>query len=345
MRAYRIHGREDLRLEAVPEPTPGPDEVKVRIAYNGICGTDVDEFYDGPVFVPQEPHPVTGRSAPLTLGHEASGVIAEVGNAVTGLKPGDRVAIEPLIHPTGATGHSYNVGPGTAFYGFMADGMLADFAVVKAANAHRIPDALSLADAALAEPLAVGLHAVGRVELGPGDSAVVFGAGPIGLATLLALRTLELERTFLVSRSAERRRLGEELGAAGLDPDAVDVGAAVAELSGGLGARAAFECTGFQIPFDNALGCLAPHGTLVTIAIYGSDLAFNPNTILTGEQTITASLAYAGEFPRVISLLESGAFPAAGWVGTIGFEEVLSAGLPVLREGGAIKLLVEIGGG
>jgi (R,R)-butanediol dehydrogenase/meso-butanediol dehydrogenase/diacetyl reductase len=267
MRAYRIYGREDLRLEEVPEPAPGPDEVKVRIAYNGICGTDVNEFYDGPVFVPQEPHPVTGRSAPLILGHEASGVVTEAGDAVAGLKPGDRVAIEPLIHPAGEPGQSYNVGPETAFYGFMADGMLADFAVVKAANAHRIPDAVSLADAALAEPLAVGLHAVGRVDLRPGDSAVVFGAGPIGLATLLALRTLELERTVLVSRSPERRRLGEEFGAVGLDPDAVDIAVAVADLSGGRGARAAFECTGFQTPFDNALGCLAPHGKLVTIAI------------------------------------------------------------------------------
>ena len=97
MRAARFHGREDIRLEEVPEPDPGPGEVKLRVLYAGICGTDVHEYYNGPLFTPGTvPHPLSGVTNPVILGHEMSGEVVEVGSGVTGVNVGDLVAVEPL---------------------------------------------------------------------------------------------------------------------------------------------------------------------------------------------------------------------------------------------------------
>lgn len=98
----------------MPEPPPQRGEVKVRIAYNGLCGTDLHEYYDGPIFVPQQPHPITGRSAPITVGHEAAGTVTELGDGVTSVKVGDRVTIEPLMRHDGSPEIDYNFGLGSS---------------------------------------------------------------------------------------------------------------------------------------------------------------------------------------------------------------------------------------
>ena len=96
MKAAVYYGPNKVEIADVPEPDPMPGTVKVKVGFNGICGTDLHEYYAGPIFVPTEPHPLTGRQLPLTMGHEFSGTITEVGTGVTGYAPGDRVAIEPI---------------------------------------------------------------------------------------------------------------------------------------------------------------------------------------------------------------------------------------------------------
>ncbi len=121
------HGNQDLRIEDVPEPIPGPGEVRVRIAYNGICGSDLHEIFNGPMFTPLETaHPTTGHRGPVVLGHEASGIVDAVGSGDIDVEVGQRVAIEPVFRVPGDDAN-YNLD--AAFYGLSLNGFLADFAV------------------------------------------------------------------------------------------------------------------------------------------------------------------------------------------------------------------------
>ena len=119
------YGPNKLEIADVPEPTPTPGTVKVKVGFNGICGTDLHEYYAGPIFVPTEPHPLTGQQAPLTLGHEFSGVITDVGAGVTDYAAGDRVAIMPLYrcgHCGPCRAGNYNICQQIGFHGLMSDG-------------------------------------------------------------------------------------------------------------------------------------------------------------------------------------------------------------------------------
>ena len=130
MRAAVYYGNHQLKIEDVPEPTAGAGQVKVRVSRNGICGTDLNEYFDGPIFIPPaEPHPLTGRNMPLVLGHEFSGTVTEVGAEVTDVREGDRVTIEPVYRcgecrPCRAG--RYNLCQIVGFHGLMADGGMAE---------------------------------------------------------------------------------------------------------------------------------------------------------------------------------------------------------------------------
>jgi (R,R)-butanediol dehydrogenase / meso-butanediol dehydrogenase / diacetyl reductase len=196
MKAAVYHGPNKVEVADVPEPAPTEGTVKVKVGFNGICGTDLHEYYAGPIFVPTEPHPLTGRALPLTIGHEFSGVITDVGAGVTGYAAGDRVAIEP-IYRCGQCGPcrvgTYNICQRIGFHGLMSDGGMAEYTVVPTNMLHRLPDNVSLELGALVEPMSVAYHAATLGDVTPGDTAVVFGAGPIGIGLWFALRGKALE--------------------------------------------------------------------------------------------------------------------------------------------------------
>ena len=153
MKAWVFHNKTDLRLEDLPQPEPGPDEVAVRIAYNGICGSDLHEYFHGPLVIPiHQAHPVTGHMGPVILGHEASGTVSAVGAGVEDFVVGQRVAIEPVFRRPGDDAH-YNLN--AAFYGLMTHGFLAETAVVRRSAAHSLREGVSLLAGALTEPMAV----------------------------------------------------------------------------------------------------------------------------------------------------------------------------------------------
>jgi (R,R)-butanediol dehydrogenase/meso-butanediol dehydrogenase/diacetyl reductase len=165
MRAAVYYGPTRLEVTEVPAPDPGVGQVKVKVGFNGICGTDLHEFYSGPIFVPTEPHPLMGRQLPLTLGHEFSGVITDVGDEVIGYAEGDRVAIEP-IYSCGRCGpceaELYNLCQHIGMHGLTADGGMAEYAVVPTHMLHRLPENVSLELGALVEPMSVA-YPRGRV--------------------------------------------------------------------------------------------------------------------------------------------------------------------------------------
>ena len=160
MRAARYHGVRDIRIEELPDPTPEAGEVLVKVAHNGICGSDLHEYYSAPTFIPVDPHPLTGAHVPVVLGHEFSGTVVEVGD---GVDP-DLVGTNAALRPTYSCGQCascqrglHNICRRLAFHGLSAHGGgLAELTTLPADHVHPLPDSVSLELGALVEPMAVG---------------------------------------------------------------------------------------------------------------------------------------------------------------------------------------------
>uniref|UniRef100_UPI0015F0087B alcohol dehydrogenase catalytic domain-containing protein n=1 Tax=Pseudonocardia pini TaxID=2758030 RepID=UPI0015F0087B len=185
MRALQYHGRRDIRLNDVPEPEPGPGEIKVAVAVAGICGSDIHEYRGGPIAIPAtEAHPLTGEHAPVTLGHEFCGTVVAIGDGVTDVAVGQRVAPSAVVRCGTCASCSAGLPQLCAMLGFHGlsggGGGFAAFDTFPAYLAHVLPDSVSDQVGALLEPLATGVHAAARAGLGAGSTALVLGGGPIG---------------------------------------------------------------------------------------------------------------------------------------------------------------------
>jgi len=238
MLAVRWHARGDVRVEEVPPPAPpGPGEVQLRVRWCGICGTDLEEWLAGPVFIPAAvPHPLTGARAPLILGHEFAGVVVAAGAGVTGPLPGQRVAVDTIV--SCGSCHWCRRGevtrcPALGALGLHADGGLAELCNAPARMCLPVPDTVADDAAALAEPLAVAVRALRRGGLRPGERVAVVGAGTVGLMTVQAAAALgSLSHVWDQDfREALQLLGGGAVQAATLITDRIPLGAAVA---GGL---------------------------------------------------------------------------------------------------------------
>jgi (R,R)-butanediol dehydrogenase/meso-butanediol dehydrogenase/diacetyl reductase len=347
MRAAVYHGRCDVRLEDVPEPKVRPGDVKLRVRYNGICGSDLHEYYDGPITTrPSEPHPLTGVKNPVILGHEFSGEVVEVGDGVEDLAKGDLVAVEPLetcgkcVHCR--SGH-YNHCPLVAFHGYNREGGgLSEYTVVRRSMAHKLPKGVTPMQGALIEPMSVAYHTADRCRVESGQTVAIHGAGPIGVGVYLALRKRGV-KSIIVDPSAMRRGVLKALGAEMLiDPTKVDVVSAIRDLTRGRGADASVDAAGVPAAFRAALHGTAVDGTAVVVAIHGQPLVIPPFDILMPEVYITGVAMFCNTFPKVIADMAAGAYPTTGWVDTIAFESLISDGFERLHRQEGMKLLVEV---
>lgn len=221
VKAAVLYGSKSLKFEQRDIPDPAGDEVQIKVAFNGICGSDIHEYLDG-MDLATIPHPLTKMKAPLIPGHEFSGTICQLGQDVQGLKLGDKIAVEPMIAcgrcPSCLAGH-YNlceraIGKDNAagFLGFSANGGLAERCNVKAKFAHKVPTDFPLDLAALVEPAAVAAQAVSECQPAPGDDVLIQGAGPIGLMTALMVRISGAHRVLINDMSQERLALAKQLG-------------------------------------------------------------------------------------------------------------------------------------
>ncbi|AXK84492.1 2,3-butanediol dehydrogenase [Nocardia farcinica] len=345
MRAAVYYGPNKVDVVDVPEPEPGPGEVKLRVGFNGICGTDLHEYYAGPIFVPTEPHPLTHRQLPLVLGHEFSGTVTEVGSGVTGIEPGDRVAVEPLYtcgHCGPCRAGTYNICRRIGFHGLMSDGGMAEYTVVPAHMIHRLPDSVPLELGALVEPMSVAYHAATLGDPKPEDTAMVFGAGPIGIGLWFALRAKGLDDIYVVEPSPTRRAAIEALGATTLDPTAIDVPAFIDNATDGAGADATYDAAGVQPAVETALACLGARRPLISVAIYEKPLTTPLQRLVMNESRIQGSLCYtSADYRAVIDLMAQGRYDATGWVETIALEQVIDEGFEALHAGTKMKVLVD----
>lgn len=239
-RVAELCGLRQFRLVETELADPGPGEVQVRIDAVGICGSDLHSYAEGGVGD-------TPCQYPMVLGHEPAGVIAAVGAGVTGWTAGDRAAFEPAIYCYHCefcrTGH-HNVCANLRFMSMPGDpGFFREYANIPAHNLVAIPPGLGVREATIIEPLAVVLHSMQFVALRQTETAAVFGAGPIGLMTVICLKLAGAGRVWAVEPVAARRELARQAGAdAVLDPSAVDPSHEILRDTGGRGVDVAIDC-------------------------------------------------------------------------------------------------------
>jgi len=346
MRAAQFHGTEDLRVEEVAEPTPGPGQVKLRNAFAGICGSDLHVYYapEAAGLDVTKPHPVTGATLPQILGHEFSGTVVELGEGVTDVEVGDRVAVWPVYFCgtcAACREGRYNACRLIGFHGLSSHGGgMAAFTTVDASMVHRLPESVDLRLGALVEPMAVAWHAVERSGVQAGQTALVAGAGPIGIGVWFALRAHGVTDVLVSEPSAPRRATIEALGARTVDPVNEDLAAAVAELTGGDGVHAAFDAAGAGPALTSAVPALRPGGRLVVVAIHERPTELFPTALVMSETEIAGALAYLPEdFDAVIAAMADGAYDTTGWVEEIDLDGVVDA-IGALRAGKGAKFLV-----
>ncbi|BDZ54015.1 2,3-butanediol dehydrogenase [Agromyces marinus] len=346
MRAVVFHGKEDLRVEETEEPAPGPGQVKLRNAYSGICGSDLHVYY-----APAEagldmenPHPVTGATLPQILGHEFSGTVVELGEGVDSVAVGDRVAVWPIYFcgtcaacRKGAVNACRTIG----FHGLTSHGGgMAEFTTVDASKVHVLPESVDLRLGALVEPMAVAWHAVERSGVQPGGSAVIAGAGPIGIGVWFALKGHGVENVLVSEPSPERRSIAAALGANVVDPTSEDLAARVAELTDGDGVDVAFDAAGVGPAVTSALSSLAPLGRLVIVALHERTTEIFPTQLVMTETEMAGALGYLqSDFDAVIAAMADGLYDTTGWIDEVGFDGV-EATIHELRAGRGMKYLV-----
>jgi len=337
MRAALYYGPGDVRLEDIPEPDPGPGSVKVRSLHNGLCGTDLHQYFVGPM---------SPAALPTVIGHEFSGEVVDIGRDVTSVAVGDLVAIEPLW-PCGACAPCADGDPNLCWevvcHGLGGPGGgLSEYTVVREHMAHKLPEGVGPVHGALVEPMSVAYRAVLRAEPTPADAAVVFGAGPIGIGAFLALRAIGVDDVTVVEPAAERRAAVARLGAERvLDPGAVDVLQEVQEYTRGAGARVVIDAAGVPSSFTAALGVAGTRARVVTVAAYMEPVSYNPTEAMMRELEIVSSFSYNGEFDAVIGHMAAGRYPIDGWVERVPFDDQLGA-YERLHRGEAIKLMVDL---
>ncbi|MDQ0222396.1 2,3-butanediol dehydrogenase [Streptococcus moroccensis] len=343
MKAARWYNKKDVRVEEIETPeTLGATEVKLAVKYAGICGSDLHEYLGGPIFIPTEQeHPYSHRKAPITMGHEYCGEVVAVGDQVTNLVPGDRVVVEPILTADGQLVGQYNIDPNLGFIGLAGDGGFAEFSVVEACNCHKLPDGVDFQQGALTEPAAVALYAVRQSKFRVGDSAVVFGAGPIGLLIIDALNAAGATEIYAVEVSPERQELARELGAIAIDPTAEDAVAKIQELTNG-GADISFEVTGVPKVLAQSLEALKNDGECIVVSIWETEASFHPNELVIKEKTMKGIIAYRHIFPDVLKLMTQGYFSKDKLVTkVIKLDDIVEEGFEALvKEKSQIKILV-----
>ncbi|KAI1014373.1 hypothetical protein LB504_012247 [Fusarium proliferatum] len=355
MQAVVFHGKGDIRIEEVNVPKPGLKEVQLKPAFVGICGTDLHEYLEGAYLIPTTPHPVTGKSAPVIIGHEYSGVVSDVGDEVDDLKPGDRVVVQPIIFDgscnscqrglincctnsgfIGLSGKQYRDKIHEDFTPDIITGIgggLATYTTVPRYSVFKIPDNIPLQVAALVEPLAVAWNAVQQSDFKPGDTALILGAGPIGLAILQVLKSKGASQTIITEMADKRREFATKFGATTvLDPTKTNVGEECKKLCAGEGVQVVFDCAGVQSTLETALAASRPRAVIVNVAIWASEVTISPNYFMLNERTFKGSATYtASVFQEVIDALARGDLnPEPMITSLIDMEEIEEKGFKAL---------------
>jgi L-iditol 2-dehydrogenase len=306
MRASLLYGIRDLRLGALPLPTPASGEVLLKVASVGVCGSDVHYYLEGRIGDQV-------ATEPIVMGHEFSAWVAGLGTGVEGLEIGQLVAVDPAIHCGECEpcrhGHP-NLCPHVRFCGTPPiDGVFREYTCMPAENCFPLPQGFSPAEGAMLEPLGIAIHAVDLAHLRPGYTIAVLGAGPIGLLTAAVARAAGAGEIYVTEPLAHRRQFALDYVAdAVLNPDDVDVVAEIGRLTGGRGVDVAFEAAGAPETPGQAAAVTRPGGKVLLIGIPSDDTTtFTASVIRRKGLTIKLVRRMKHTYPRAIRLVHTGA--------------------------------------
>jgi 2-desacetyl-2-hydroxyethyl bacteriochlorophyllide A dehydrogenase len=295
-----MRGIGNINMEEVPEPDMGPDQVKVKIAYCGLCGTDPENLEGRFGLVPPEAY-----KQPRILGHEASGTVAAVGASVKDLKVGQRVA----CNFRSACGACYYCRNGMEHFcrrGEGATGSFAQYAVYPESAVYPLSDDISLEVGSFLEPVSVAVHAIDRANVRTGSSVAICGGGPIGLLCLEMALKAGAARTLVSEPIAGKRELARKLGAdVTVNPFKEDLEAAGKKLTDGRGFDTVIDASGSVAAAKQAVGLADNGGTILWAAVYGKDveIAVSPFLMYAKELTITSTFVSPYSFPRALAML------------------------------------------
>lgn len=352
MRAARYHGPHDVRIEEVKPASMEPTDIRIEITAAGICGSDLHEYAGGPITIPTDPHPVTGATMPVTMGHEFAGRVLESGPDVD-IAAGTDVVVNPIIWcgtcRTCAEG-TYRLCPNGGFIGLSGGGGgFAEEVVVPGESVIPLPDNVPDAHGAMVEPFAVGLHAIREAGVGPRDSVAIFGAGPIGLTVVQAAKAAGAGPIVVSEPRDARRALAKQCGAdVVIDPgNTAPTEHILAHSDGGV--DVSFEVAGVEATVNQSIAVTRPRGTITIVSLFEEPLNVDLLPIVLGEQRVIGTAAYqAGpladtEFGATLEYFADGTFnPEPLLSERIALEDIVEDGFERLldAESDAIKILV-----
>jgi len=305
MQALVLTAYNTFKSQDVAKPVPGPEDVLIRVAACGICGSDV--------------HGMDGSSGrrrpPIIMGHEAAGTIAEVGDAVTGWRPGDRVTFDSTVYCGGCAfckRGQINLCDNRRVLGVSCEdyrqhGAFAEYVVAPHRILYRLPDAVPFEHAAMVEPVSIAVHAVSRGGVRDNESAVVVGTGMIGLLVVQVLRARGCKTIIAVDLDEDRLTLAREFGAShALLGNSETVLDTIRDLTSGHGADSAFEVVGATPTMTTAIDSVRKGGSVTLVGNLSPSVEIPLQRVVTRELSLFGSCASAGEYPECLELMASG---------------------------------------
>lgn len=333
MKSAVFHGLHDMRIEEMPMPAVGAEDVRIRVMACGICGTDV-HIYEGDKGAAEV-------TPPVILGHEFSGIVEEVGPAVTRVKVGDRVCVDPnqlcgkCEYCLSGLGHFCEsmVGIGTT-----RDGGFAQYCSVRESQVHILPDSVTFAQGAMTEPVACCLHGIDMCEIKPGETVLVIGGGMIGLIMMQLARLSGAGKVILLEPVAVKREMALQLGAdIVIDPIREDVKAVLAE-KGVSRIATVIECAGLPSTVEQAIDLAGKKSVVMMFGLTKPDdtISLKPFSVFQKEVTLKASFINPYTQARALALIGSGRLDVSSMVAEVIPPEKLADVLsdPALRARG-----------
>ncbi len=313
MKAVVLEKQGEIQVRGVPPlEDPGPGELLIAPHTVGICGSDVHYYTHGHIgpFVVK---------APMILGHEGAGTVIAVGSGVEGFAPGDRVAMEPGVpDPMSRASKSgmYNVDPAVRFWATPpVDGCLVQRVLHPAAYTYHLPESLTFGEGALVEPLAVGMHAVTKAQIRPGDVAVVAGCGTVGMLTAAAAMAGGCSKVLISDVSAAKLAIAARIpGVATVNLMSQDLHEAVMDETSGWGADVVFEASGAAKSYETLWTLGAPGNRTVLIGMPTEKARFDVVEMQARETTVLTIFRYANVYQRAIDLMAAGKINVAPYI-------------------------------
>ncbi|AOW92607.1 hypothetical protein BFN03_07610 [Rhodococcus sp. WMMA185] len=350
MKAARWFGRGEITVVDIAAPVPTPEQALLRVLWCGICGSDLEEYRNGPLTIPvTHPHPGSGRVAPITLGHEVVAVVEQAAADGSGF-PAGTVVIPDVVVGCGTcwwcNRHDEGLCPQLTVLGLHDDGGLAEYMVARADRCVPVPPSLDPAHAALAEPTAVAVRALDKVPRILGSTVLILGGGTTGLLIAQIARSHGAEAVFVVDVRDDRLKLAEQLGASPIRPD--ELSALLASLPE-PGIDTVLECSGSPGLLNRAVQAVRPGGTVIAVGLHGGDGPVDIPALVIGERRIlgTAAHMYDVDVRAAVQLLAAGTVdPKPLITHRIPLDDTAPVALPLLADpaAGAVKVLINCSG-